>query len=264
MDKNEIRALQPKEIRKLIRKGEYHGTSEGCADGYAQANLAIVPKENAFDFLLFCQRNPKPCPILEVVEPGEYLLKDIAPGADIRTDIARYRLFEKGKYIKDATQVVDIWRDDLVAFLIGCSYSFEWALLQAGVALKHIDLGEVVSVYFTNQLCKPAGIFNGPMVTSMRPIKRSQLVRTVQICSRFPSVHGAPVHVGDPAKIGVDLNKPDFGWSPVIQEDEIPVFWGCGVTPQAVAMASEIDFMITHYPGHMFITDMLSEEFSVI
>ena len=152
----------------------------------------------------------------------------------------------------------------LVAFMIGCSYSFEWALLQAGIRLRHIELEEIVSVYFTSKPCKPAGIFEGPMVTSMRPIKRDQLVRAVQICSRFPAVHGAPVQVGNPADIGVDLNKPDFGWKPEIPDDEVPVFWGCGVTPQAVEMKAKVDFMITHSPGHMFITDILSEAFAVI
>lgn len=264
MDKDKIRKLQPAEIRKLIRKGEFSSTTEGCADGYAQANLVILPEKNAFDFLLFCQRNPKPCPILEVTEPGDYLLRDLAEGADVRTDLPRYRIYEKGECVGEVEQLMDHWRDDLVAFMIGCSYSFEWALLQAGVRLRHIELEEIVSVYFTNVPCKPAGIFEGPMVTSMRPIKRDQLVRAVQICSRFPAVHGAPVQVGNPAEIGVDLDKPDFGWKPEIPDDEVPVFWGCGVTPQAVAMKAKVDFMITHSPGYMFITDILSEAFAVI
>jgi uncharacterized protein YcsI (UPF0317 family) len=263
MDKNEIRNLHPAAIRKLIRNGEFNSSTEGCADGYAQANLVILPEKNAFDFLLFCQRNPKPCPILEVTEPGNYFLRDMAEGADVRTDLPRYRIYEKGECVGDVEQIVEHWRDDLVAFMIGCSYSFEWALLAANIRLRHIELGEIVSVYFTNKACKSAGIFEGPIVTSMRPIKRAQLVRAIQISSRFPAVHGAPVHVGDPAELGVDLGKPDFGWKPEIGEDEIPVFWGCGVTPQAVAMKAKPDFMITHYPGHMFITDILSEAFAV-
>ncbi len=265
MDKDEIRNLHPTEIRKLIRKGEFSSSTEGCADGYAQANLVILPEKNAFDFFLFCHRNPKPCPVLEVTEPGDYNLKDLAEGADVRTDLPRYRIYVKGECVGDVEQIVDLWRDDLVAFMIGCSYSFESALLKANIRLRHIELGEIVSVYFTNQPCKPAGIFKGPMVTSMRPIRRDQLVRVIQICSRFPAVHGAPVHVGDPGKLGiVDMDKPDFGWKPEIGADEVPVFWGCGITPQAVAMKAEVDFMITHYPGHMFITDRLSEEFAVL
>jgi uncharacterized protein YcsI (UPF0317 family) len=264
MDKAEIRNLHPAEIRKSIRKGEFSGTTEGCADGYAQANLVILPEKNAFDFLLFCQRNPKPCPVLEVTEPGQYILNDLAEGADVRTDLPRYRVYENGECVKEVENITDDWREDLVAFLIGCSYSFESALLNNNIRLKHIELGETVSVYITKVPCKSAGIFKGPMVTSMRPIKRDQLVRAIQICSRLPAVHGAPVQVGNPADIGVDLNKPDFGRIPEIQEDEVPVFWGCGVTPQAVAMQAKVDYMITHYPGHMFITDVLSESFAVI
>ena len=265
MDKEKIRALHPAEIRKLIRNGEYNRSTEGCADGYAQANLVILPEKNAFDFLLFCQRNPKPCPVLEVTEPGDYSLRDLADGADVRTDLPRYRVYEGGKCVDDTDQIVDYWRDDLVAFMIGCSYSFEWALLNANIRLRHIELGEIVSVYVTNKPCKPAGIFEGPLVTSMRLIKRSQLVRAIQICSRFPAVHGAPVHVGNPEELGiVDMGKPDYGWKPEIREDEVPVFWGCGVTPQAVAMKAKVEFMITHYPGHMFITDIPSEEFAVL
>ena len=265
MKKEEVRNLPPSEIRALIREGEWKGSTEGCAEDYAQANLVILPEKNAFEFLLFCQRNPKPCPVLEVTEPGQYILEDLAKGADVRKDLPRYRIYEKGECVEDVHDITDQWRDDLVAFMIGCSYSFESALLKASIRLRHIELGEIVSVYVTNVSCKPAGIFKGPMATSMRPIRRDQLVRAIQICSRFPAVHGAPIHVGAPEKLGIaDIHKPDFGWAPKIDPDEVPVFWGCGITPQAVAMEAKVDFMITHYPGHMFITDMLSEDFAVI
>ncbi|MEW6265099.1 MAG: putative hydro-lyase [Thermodesulfobacteriota bacterium] len=265
MDKEAVRKLQPREIRSLIRKREFTGSTEGCAEDYAQANLVVLPARNAFDFLLFCQRNPKPCPILEVTEPGVSVLRDLAEGADIRTDLPRYRVYEKGECVAEPEDIGAYWRDDLVAFLIGCSYSFESALLKARIRLPHIELGEIVSVYITKVPCQPAGIFHGPLATSMRPIKRDQVIRAVQITSRFPGVHGAPVHIGDPAPLGLaDLSRPDFGWVPQFAEDEVPVFWGCGVTPQAVAMKAKVDFMITHYPGHMFITDRLSEEFAVI
>ena len=263
MNRDEIRKLHPAEIRKLIRKGEWKGSTEGCAPEFAQANLAILPAKNAFDFLLFCQRNPKPCPLLEVTEPGQYLLKEIAEGADLRTDLPRYRVYEKGTCVAEVEQIGDYWREDLVAFLLGCSYSFEWLLLKANIRLKHIELGEIVSLYITNIPCKPAGIFSGPLVTSMRPIRRDQLVRAIQITSRLPAVHGAPVHVGDPGGIGADLGRPDFGWKPEMAEEDVPVFWACGVTPQAVAMNSKVDFMITHSPGFMFITDVRSEDLAV-
>ncbi len=261
MTKEEIRRLHPAQIRDLIREGEWRGSTEGCAEGYAQANLVVLPAKNAFDFLLFCQRNPKPCPILEVTEPGDYHLRELAGGADIRTELPRYRIYEKGECVGEVDHIVDHWRDDLTAFMIGCSYSFESALLKANIRLKHIELGQIVSLYITKVACKPAGIFAGPMVTSMRPIRRDQLIRAVQITSRYPSVHGAPVHIGDPERIGIlDIGKPDFGWKPEISEDEVPVFWGCGVTPQAVAMSAKVEFMVTHAPGYLFITDVLSEE----
>ena len=261
--REEVRRLHPTEIRKLIRKGEWKGSTEGCAQEFAQANLAILPAKNAFDFLLFCQRNPKPCPLLEVTEPGQYLLKDIAEGADIRTDLPRYRVYEKGECVREVEDIKDYWRDDMVAFLLGCSYSFEWLLLKSNVRLRHIELGQVVSLYITDIACKPAGIFKGPLVTSMRPIRRDQLVRAIQITSRIPAVHGAQVHVGEPKKIGVDLSRPDFGWVPEFTEEDVPVFWACGVTPQAVAMNAKVDFMIAHAPGYMFITDVRSEDLAV-
>lgn len=262
--KSDLAGLNPEDIRNVIRAGRWTGGTEGLARGYAQANLIILPKEVALEFLIFCQRNPKPCPIVEVTDPGSPMVTQFAK-ADLRTDLPRYSVYKNGKLVDQPSDVTDYWRDDLVGFLIGCSYSFEEALLNAGIPLRHQDENKIVSVYTTKVDCVPCGRFAGPMVVSMRPIKREQLVRAVQVTSRFPATHGAPVHIGDPSVIGVDLDKTDFDTGVFdLAEDEVPVFWGCGGTPQAVALASKIDFMITHKIGHLFITDTLSEEVAAI
>ena len=255
----------PKELRTLIRRGQLTRPTSGMAPGYVQANLAILPRELAFDFLLFCQRNPKPCPLLEVVETGSSEPKQMAPGADLRSDLARYRVFQHGELVSEVEDVSELWRDDLVSFLLGCSFSFESALIRAGISLYHFEHGTNVSMYVTNIQTTPAGIFSGPMVVSMRPIQRDKVVRTVQVTSRFPAVHGAPVHIGDPEAIGIrDISKPDLGEFVDLKEDEVPVFWACGVTPQVVAMESKPPLMITHSPGHMFITDLRDDDLAVI
>ena len=254
----------PGEVRGLIRSNEWRGVTSGAAPGYVQANIAILPREVAFDFLLFCQRNPKPCPVLEVVEAGCFEPAHMAPGADLRTDIPRCRIFENGELVGEQENITSIWRDDLVSFLLGCSFSFESALVNAGIPLRHIDQGKNVAMYVTNVETTPAGVFSGPMVVSMRPVHRSQVVRAVQVTSRFPAVHGAPVHVGDPGAIGIrDISRPDFGDAVEIREDEVPIFWACGVTPQAVALNSKPSLMITHAPGYMFITDWRDEDYAV-
>jgi uncharacterized protein YcsI (UPF0317 family) len=225
--------------------------------GYVQANLVIVPRELAFDFLLFCHRNPKPCPLLDVTEPGDPEPRLVAPGADLRTDLPRYRVYEHGELVEEPADLSAWWRDDLVAFLIGCSFTFESALLQAGVPVRHLEAGCNVSMYRTNRPCVPAGIFRGPLVVSMRPLMPAHAIRAVQVCSRFPRAHGAPVHVGDPAALGIgDLSRPDFGDPVEVRPGEMPVFWACGVTPQAVAMEARPPLLITHKPGHMFVTDL--------
>ena len=255
----------PGEVRPLIRSGEWNRVTAGLAPGYVQANLAILPRELAFDFLLFCQRNPKPCPLLEVLEPGQVEPTQMAPGADIRTDTPRYRIFKDGEIVGEEEDVRAFWRDGLVSFLLGCSFSFETALLTAGIPMRYIDEGKNVSMYITNIETTPAGAFSGPMVVSMRSIHHSKVVRAVQVTSRFPSVHGAPVHIGDPATIGIrDVSRPDYGDPTEIREGEVPVFWACGVTPQAVAIKSKPSYMITHAPGHMFITDRRDEDLAVI
>jgi uncharacterized protein YcsI (UPF0317 family) len=256
-----INPLSPSEIRSLIRKGKWDRPTAGLAMGYAQANLVILPQKYAFDFLLFCQRNPKPCPALEVLEPGKFQTSFLASGADIRTDIPRYNIYRKGKFETTVIEVKKFWEEDFVTFLLGCSFSFEEALLRSKVPLRHIEENKNVPMYMTCIPCKPAGIFHGPLVVSMRPIPPDKVTLAVQITSRYTSVHGGPVHIGDPSKIGIkDLRKPDFGDAVTIRKGEVPIFWACGVTPQAVSMEAKPDLCITHTPGHMFITDLLNEE----
>ncbi len=253
------------EVRALIRSGQWRGITSGVAPGHVQANLAILPRDLAFDFLLFCQRNPKPCPLLEVIEPGRVEPALTAPGADIRTDIPGYRVYERGEFVGEVDSLLDHWRDDLVSFLLGCSFSFETAMVDAGIPLRHQELGQNVAMYITNIATTPAGVFSGPMVVSMRPIKRAQIVRAVQVTSRFPATHGAPVHIGDPGAIGIkDLDQPDFGDRVDILPDEEPVFWGCGVTPQAVALSCKPPLMFAHAPGKMFITDHRDVDYAVL
>ena len=253
------------EVRRQIRSNEWRGITSGVAPGHVQANLAILPQDLAFDFLLFCQRNPKPCPLLEVIEPGRVEPALTAPGADIRTDAAGYRIYENGQLTAEVNTIEDYWRDDLVSFLLGCSFSFETAMLEAGIPLRHQETGNNVAMYITNIATTPAGIFSGPMVVSMRPVKREQVVRAVQVTTRFPATHGAPVHIGSPLDIGIrDISRPDFGDPTEIKEDEEPVFWACGVTPQAVALTCKPPLMITHSPGKMFITDQRDADYAVI
>ena len=247
----------PSEFRRLVREGGHTGPTAGICPGYAQANLVILPRELAYDFLLFAQRNPKSCPILEVSDTGSRYLKEIAPGADIARDIPRYRIYEHGVMTGEYTDVSDFWRDDLVSFLIGCSFSFEGELMEADVSVRHIEEGRNVPMYITNIPCQPAGVFQGSMVVSMRPLPYDQIVKSVLVTGSMPKVHGAPVHIGEPAAIGIrDIHRPDFGDSVTIRPGEVPVFWPCGVTPQAVLMASKPAFAITHAPGHMLVTDV--------
>ena len=247
----------PAKVRELIREGKITGPTAGMCAGYAQANLAVMPKELAYDFLLFTQRNPKSCPILEVSDVGSRELKYIAKGADIARDIPKYRVYEKGMMTGEYTDVSSFWRDDLVSFLIGCSFSFEADLLETGVPVRHIEEGRNVPMFITNIPCVPAGVFHGNMVVSMRPLPYDQIVKSVLITGDMPRVHGAPIHIGDPSVIGIkDVMKPDFGDSVTINPGEVPVFWPCGVTPQSVVMNVKPDFVITHAPGHMLITDV--------
>ncbi len=255
----------PAVLRQLVRNDKLVRPTSGLAPGRVQTNLAVLPREQAFDFLLFCQRNPRPCPLLEVVEAGETEPRQLAPGSDLRTDIPLYRVFEHGEMVSEVSDISEYWRDDLVSFLLGCSFTFESALISAGVGLRHVERGSNVSMYVTNIPTRSAGVFSGPMVVSMRPVPNDQVVRAVQVTSRFPAVHGAPIHIGEPEAIGIeDISRPDLGDPTEIEEGEVPVFWACGVTPQAVAMSSKTPLMITHSPGHMFITDMMDEDLAVL
>ncbi|MES0837159.1 putative hydro-lyase [Nocardiopsis tropica] len=253
--------LSPSRARALFRGGLKAPTS-GYSPGYAQANLIALPREDAFDFLLFAQRNPKSCPILDVTEPGQ-VDASVFDG-DLRTDLPAYRVYRDGALVEERTDVTDLWRDDLVAFLIGCSFTFETPLLEAGVPVRHIEAGSNVAMYATNRECRPAGRFRGPLVVSMRPIPAHQVADAVRITSRYPAVHGAPVHVGDPAALGIaDLDRPDYGDAVEVRPGEIPVFWACGVTPQAAVTASAPEFAIGHAPGHMAITDVRDSSYQV-
>ena len=247
----------PHDVRLKIRAGEIATQTSGMCLGSAQANLAVLPKDLAYDFLLFAQRNPKPCPILEVTDVGSPYLKKIAKDCYIASDIPKYRVYRRGELVGEYENVENLWRDDLVEFLIGCSFSFESELLESGVPVRHIEEGKNVPMYLTNIPCEPAGVFSGNMVVSMRPLPYDQIVKAVNITASMPRVHGTPVHIGDPAAIGiVDLAKPDFGDAVTINPGETPVFWACGVTPQSIVMHSKPEFCITHAPGHMLITDV--------
>lgn len=255
----------PRELWQLFRSGELSVPTAGMAPGYVQANLVILPRDEAFDFLLFCQRNARPCPLIEVMDPGITEPSITAPGADIRTDVPRYRIYHHGELGEEVDDIKEYWRDDLVTFLLGCSFTFESALMSAGIPMRHIDEDRNVSMYITNIPARTAGQFSGPTVVSMRPIPQEQVVKAVQVTSRFPNAHGAPLHIGDPQAIGIrDVNQPDYGEAVTIKEGEVPLFWACGVTPQAVVTQSKPPLMITHAPGHMFITNMRDEDLAVL
>ncbi len=252
--------MDPHAARLAIRAGEWRKPTAGLAAGFVQTNLVFLPRDLAFDFLLFAQRNPKPCPVIEVTDAGSPEPKLSAPGADLRTDVPKYCIYEHGTPKAELTDLLGVWREDLVAFLLGCSFTFEAALLAAGVPVRHIEEGRNVPMFVSNRSCIPAGRFHGPLVVTMRPIPAALVPRAVQVTGRYPGVHGAPVHIGDPGQIGIrDLGRPDFGDAVTIRPGEVPVFWACGVTPQAVAREAKPPLMITHAPGHMFITDLHNE-----
>jgi uncharacterized protein YcsI (UPF0317 family) len=248
-------------VRTLIREGTWALHTSGLASDHVQGNVVILPEILAADFLRYCQRNPKPCPLLAVSEPGQHLLRGLGADIDIRTDLPRYRVWRDGEVVNEPTDIKALWRADLVTFVLGCSFSFEQALLEAGLPLRHIEEGKNVAMYRTNIQTQAAGIFHGPMVVSMRPMKAAAAIRAVQVTSRFPSVHGAPVHLGDPSLIGItQLDAPDYGDAVAVMPDEVPVFWACGVTPQAALLQARPEFCITHAPGAMLITDLLNRQ----
>jgi len=252
----------PAALREACRRGEFTGQTSGQCANFAQANLCILPKEYAYDFLLFCTSNPKPCPLLHVLEEGEAVLP--GGGGDVRTDVPQYRVFRDGQLQETLPDISSLWRADLVTFVIGCSFSFEEAMVRAGLPLRHVETGRNVPMYNTTIACTPAGVFSGNMVVSMRPMTPAQALQAVQVTSRYPRVHGAPVHIGSPAAIGVsDLSRPDYGESVEVREGEVPVFWACGVTPQAVVMSSRPSLCVTHAPGCMLVLDSRNDELSL-
>lgn len=254
-----------REARAAVRDGLHRGPTSGIAPGYVQGNLAILPKGLADDFFRFCQFNPKPCPLLAASEPGDPRLPALGDDLDIRTDLPLYRVWRNGELVGEVEDLEAVWRDDLVAFVIGCSFSFEEALVEDGIPLRHIERGTNVPMYRTSIATRPAGPFRGPLVVSMRPLRPADAIRAVQITSRFPSVHGAPVHLGKPEMLGIaDLGRPDYGDAVDIADDELPVFWACGVTPQSVIAAVRPEFGITHAPGHMLVTDLKNSRLAIL
>ncbi|MGH3900090.1 MAG: putative hydro-lyase [Pseudonocardiaceae bacterium] len=248
-------AMFPDQARALFRTGTITHTS-GWTPGYAQANLIALPADWAYDLLLFAQRNPKACPVLDVTDPGVPHTV-LAPGADLRTDLPRYRVWVDGELVEEPADATAAWQEDLVAVLIGCSFTFETALIAVGVPLRHVEQDRNVAMYVTDRPCRVAGRLGGPLVVSMRPVPAALVPTAVAVTAAMPAVHGAPVQVGDPAGLGIsDLDRPDFGDSVEIGPGELPLFWACGVTPQAAVMASKPPFAITHAPGHMFVTDI--------
>ncbi len=251
--------------RLSVRTGRHQGPTSGLAPGFVQGNLAVLPKAVAANFLRFCQLNPKPCPLIGTSAPGDPRVPTLGEDLDIRTDLPRYRVWRHGELVAEPEDITEFWRDDLVSFVIGCSFSFEEALMAEGIALRHIERGCNVPMYRTSIATAAAGPFHGPMVVSMRPLKPADAIRAVQITTRFPAVHGAPVHIGKPELIGIaDVMKPDYGDVVPVEADELPVFWACGVTPQSVIATVKPDFCITHYPGSMLVTDRRNTEFAIM
>jgi len=254
--------MTPEEARAVFRAGAVSPTS-GWAPGYTQANLIAVPRDWAYDVLLFTQRNPRPCPVLDVTDPG-VTATPLAPDADLRTDLPSYRVWEYGELVCEIPDATRVWRSNLVTFLIGCSFTFEHGLIEAGIPLRHVEQGRNVSMYITDRECRPAGRMRGPLVVSMRPVPADQVEAATMITAMMPDVHGAPVHVGDPGALGIkDLATPDFGDAVDAEPGDVPVYWACGVTPQAALMASCPPFAVTHAPGHMFITDVPDDTYRI-
>ena len=251
----------PVQVRAACRSAGFSGHTSGLAARHVQGNVVILPKSLAADFQRYCERNPKPCPVLAMGEPGEVGLPALGVGIDMRCDLPRYRVWRHGVLVAEPTHIADLWQDDFVSFALGCSFSFEQALLDDGIRLRHVEQGRNVAMYRTNLPTLEAGPFRGPLVVSMRPLKPEDVDRAVQITARYPAVHGAPVHVGDPAQIGIpDLARPDFGDAVEVLPGEVPVFWACGVTPQAALVQAAPPLVITHAPGCMLVTDLLNHQ----
>jgi len=256
--------MGPAEFRLSIREGRFQGPTAGHCGDFAQANLVILPQARADDFLRFCLFNPKSCPLLGVGEPGQWHLDALGEDLDIRTDVPGYYVYRNGQRAEELTSLTAIWQPDFVTFAIGCSFSFEQMLQREGIPLRHIEQGRNVSMYRTSTRNRPAGPFAGERVVSMRPMRAADAIRAIQITSRFPGIHGAPVHFGDPALIGIqDLDRPDFGDPVTILPGEVPVFWACGVTPQNALRDAGLPLAITHKPGYMLVTDIPNSTLAV-
>ncbi|MCV2402980.1 putative hydro-lyase [Marinomonas sp. C2222] len=266
MSNKSAQEMAPAEVRALIRSGEWNVNTSGISSGYVQGNIVILPKSWADDFLKFCQMNPKPCPIVGMSDnPGDFMLSSVGDDVDIRTDVPSYKIFRDGKVVDEVTDIRDVWQDDLVTFVLGCSFSFEEALVADGLEIRNVTEKVNVPMYRTNIECRTAGPFSGTTVVSMRPMKPKDAIRAIQICTRFPSVHGAPLHFGDPESIGIkDINQPDFGDAVTIKEGEVPVFWACGVTPQVALEQAKPPLCITHSPGCMLVTDLRNSQLAVL
>jgi uncharacterized protein YcsI (UPF0317 family) len=251
----------PAELRRAIRSKDFRSHTAGQAPGYAQGNLVILPSEYADEFLRFCRMNPKACPVIGMTEPGDPRVPELGADLDLRTDIPAYCVFRDGRQVEEVSDLWTLWSDDLVGFVLGCSLSFEAALEDARVPVRHLEHDHPVPMFNTSIANRPAGRFAGSMVVSMRPMTPAQAIRSVQVTSRFPSVHGAPVHFGDPAAIGIaDLQAPDYGDASEVRDGEVPVFWACGVTPQQAIRAAKPPLAITHKPGYMLVADVRNSE----
>ncbi len=257
-----LKTASPYDLRMRIRNGEYTGHTSGLAAGFVQANLVILPERYTEDFTAFCKANPRPCPLISISDnPGKIDGESVARDLDIRRDLPKYRVFKAGKFLSEHTDVRDFWRNDFRTFLIGCSFSFEEALLAAGLEIRNLSEHKNVPMYITRQTCVSAGIFSSPLVVSMRPMRPEDAEKASQICKRYPHVHGEPIHIGDPSTLGIqDIHAPDFGEAVTIAPGEVPVFWACGVTPQLAIMQAAPEICITHSPGHMLITDLRNTE----
>ena len=261
----DLSKMTGKEVRDIVRQEKWTSHMSGAAPGFVVCNLVVLPESVALEFSVFAQRNPRSCPVLDITEPGNPEPTYAAPGADVRTDLSKYRVYRKGKLMEEVTNIKDLWRDDFVAFLIGGTFSFEKEMMDAGIPLRHIEEKKTCPNYITNIRSNPTRHFSGPMVVSMRPIPKEFVVRSVQISSRYPGAHGAPIHIGYPELIGIkDLSRPDFGEPVTIKKGEIPMFWPCGVTPQTVAMEAKPEIMITHAPGHPMITDLKLQDLAIL
>ncbi len=258
--------ISPLDLRHQIRSGAHSGNTSGYSKGYVQGNLCILPADWAGEFLQFCQSNPKPCPLIGMASsPGDYQMPALGEDLDIRTDIPSYKVFKDGEFREEVTDIGNYWRDDLVSFVLGCSFSFEEALIADGLDIRNVSEGVNVPMYRTTIDCTSAGRFSSKMVVSMRPMLPADAIRAIQICTRFPAVHGAPIHFGDPDFIGIrDIDHPEFGDAVTIRENEVPVFWACGVTPQVAVEQAKPPFCITHSPGCMLVTDMPNSQLAVM